>query len=75
MTLSREQLEDDPKTKYLKWFWVWERDLLELARRHQPWREKAHELGFTDPKIDRPWTFTDSGKRIRYMLNPDYVER
>src|SRR5579864_4487361 len=83
--LSKEQLEDDPRTRYMKWFWIWERDLLELARGHPAWREKAHELGFTDEAIDRIrdesapgwkryWPFPDEGRRLRYMLNPFYRE-
>jgi hypothetical protein len=74
VTLSREQLADDPKTKYLKWFWIWERDLLELARRHKLWREKAYELGFSDDKINKFWSFPDEGRHIRYMLNPFYIQ-
>ena len=67
MTLSKDQLASDPKTKFMKFFWLWERDLLECARRWPEWRAKAHELGFTDQKIDSAWTFADAGKLIRYV--------
>jgi hypothetical protein len=75
MTLSKKQQDDDPKTKYQKWFWLWERDLLHLAHSFPAWREKAHELGFMDVKIDTPWTFPDAGRLIKYMENPFYKER
>ena len=69
MALSKQQIEDQ-KFKFRKWFWIWERDLLELARRFSEWRREAHDLGFEDSKIDAAWTFPDAGRYIRYMENP-----
>lgn len=71
MTLSLAQKELE-KNKWMKWFHIWERDLLECARRWEPWRRKAHELGFRDEKIDALWTFPDAGRLIQYMENPFY---
>lgn len=70
MTLSKTQLED--KEKWRRWFWIHERDLLYMAQRFPNWKTTAHELGFTDSKIDAPWTFKDEGRLIRYMENPYY---
>jgi hypothetical protein len=50
----------------MKFRYLWERDLLELARRDSGWRAKAYQLGFTDAKIDAPWTHRDEGRRIEY---------
>jgi hypothetical protein len=54
-------------------FYIWERDLLYIAHQdigpgspYDGWRWKAHELGFTDAKIDAPWTHKDEGRRIAY---------
>jgi len=66
--LSKEQLAH--KNRFLTHFHIWERDLLECARRWLPWRELARELGFRDAKIDAPWTFEDAGKLIQYMEIP-----
>jgi hypothetical protein len=68
MSLSKDQIE--AKEKFQKWFWIWERDLLECARRYPEWRELAHELKFKDKKIDAPWTFPDAGRLIKYMEIP-----
>jgi len=67
--LSKAQIQAE-KFRFRKWFWIWERDLLELSRRFTAWRSIAHELGFQDEKIDAVWTFTDSGRHIKYMENP-----
>lgn len=74
MSLSKEQAANDPKTKFRKFFWLWERDILEAARRWAPWRDKAHELGFSDSKIDSPWSHVDAGRLIRYAEIPSYQE-
>lgn len=66
MSLSKAQAELDPKLKFMRFFWLQERDILECARRWEPWRVKARELGFTDAKIDAPWTHADAGRLIRY---------
>lgn len=71
MSLSKDQQELE-KLRFKKWFWIHERDLIECARRWQPWRIVAHGLGFTDAKIDAPWTFPDEGRLIRYMENPEW---
>ena len=69
MTLSKEQIEYE-KLRFRKWFWIWERDLLECARRFSAWRIIAHELGFSDEKITAPWIHADAGRHIKYMENP-----
>jgi hypothetical protein len=51
---------------FMAFFYIWERDLLELARQYPGWRSRAAELGFSDAKIDAPWTFPDEGRRIAY---------
>lgn len=71
MALSKTQIVDKERNR---WFWLWERDLLECARRWAPWRNKAHELGFTDEKIDATWEHIDAGRLIKYMENPFYRE-
>lgn len=73
MTLSKKQIEVD-KLKYRKWFWIYERDMLYLAKKFPAWRAKVHELGFQDRKIDSEWTHEDAGRRIKYMENPDFKE-
>lgn len=73
MTLNKAQIE--AKEKFNKWFWMWERDLLECAKRWPAWRTAAHELGFTDKKIDAEWTFQDAGRLIQYAENPWYKNR
>jgi hypothetical protein len=50
-----------PWTAYRK---IWERDLLELAHENPRWRDIAILAGFTDEKIDTPWTHKDEGKLI-----------
>lgn len=57
--------------KFMTHFHLWERDLLWMASRYPAWRNKARQLGFTDQKIDQPWTFQDAGKLIQYMEIPD----
>jgi len=64
MTLSKEQGEE--KVKYVRWLWIWGRDLLELAHRHQAWYIKALELGFSMEKIWTQWPHTDEGRHIAY---------
>jgi hypothetical protein len=66
--LSKEQLVQ--RDKFKTHFHLWERDLLECARRFPAWRSKARALGFRDEKIDGPWTFSDAGRLIQYMENP-----
>lgn len=68
MSLSKTQIED--REKFTRWFWIWERDLLECARRWAPWRVLAHTLGFTDEKIDSTWEHADAGRLIKYMEIP-----
>lgn len=65
MTLSKEQAE--AKDKFTKLLWIWERDLLELARRYPAWHDKAVELGFTDERILRKWGHTDEGRQLAYL--------
>jgi hypothetical protein len=65
MALNKEQLEH--KNKFMTSFHIWERDLLECARRWPEWRRKANELGFKDMKIDQVWDFKDAGRLIQYM--------
>jgi hypothetical protein len=67
--LSKQQIEQ--RDKFKTHFHIWERDLLECARRWPEWRDKAHELGFIDAKIDSPWEFEDEGRLIQYMRIPD----
>lgn len=74
MSLSKAQLEVDPKVKFRKFFWMFERDILEAARRWAPWRELAKELGFTDQKIDASWNHSDAGRLIKYGDIPSYQE-
>ena len=69
MTLSKEQIEYE-KLRFKKWFWIWERDLLECARRFLVWRIIANELGFSDEKINSSWIHTDAGRHVKYMENP-----
>jgi hypothetical protein len=66
--LSKQQIAY--KRRFMTHFHIWERDLLECARRWAPWRALAHELGFKDEKIDKPWEFKDAGKQIQYMEIP-----
>jgi hypothetical protein len=68
MSLSKQQMAQ--KDRFQKWFFLHERDLLECARRWPAWRSKAHELGFTDTKIDAPWIHADAGRQIAYMEIP-----
>jgi len=65
---SKEQLAN--RSKFMTHFHIWERDLLECARRWSAWRAMAHQLGFKDEKIDKPWTFQDAGRLIQYMEIP-----
>jgi hypothetical protein len=69
MTLSKQQIEHE-KLRFQKWFWIWERDLLQMAREYPAWRDKAHSLGFQDAKIDAEWTHADEGAQLKYMQNP-----
>lgn len=73
MALNKQQLED--KEKWMRYFFIWERDLLEAARRWSAWRSLAHSLGFTDKKIDTPWTFPDAGRQIKYAENPFWARK
>ena len=63
--LSKDQIA--AQKKFLTHFHIWERDLLECARRWPGWRNLAHELGFTDQKINQEWAFKDAGRLIQYM--------
>jgi hypothetical protein len=51
--------------------YIWERDLLHMAHQYEGWRNIAHHLGFTDAKIDAPWTFKDEGRSIAYQRRKD----
>lgn len=73
MTLSKAQIADDPKTKYLTHFWIWERDLHWLAERHEEWLKKAMELGYGAVWLAKHWTHPDAGKQIRYMEIPKFT--
>jgi hypothetical protein len=73
MTLSLQQ-QETAKLKFRKWFWIWERDLVDLGNKFPAWRVKANELGFSDDVIDREWQHQDSGRQIKYMENPFYEE-
>ena len=70
MSLSKAQIENDPKRRYQLFFWIWERDLLELARRYSDWRFKAYDLGFRDETIDTLWIQPDLGRHIKWSRNP-----
>lgn len=63
--LSKQQIQQ--KSKFMTHLHIWERDLLECARRWPAWRASAHELGFSDENIDKPWTFPDAGRLIQYL--------
>lgn len=71
MTLSKKQLlAQSSKPTSMTHFALWERDLLECARRWPAWKEKANELGYTDEKIFSFWPHVDSGKLVFYMPIP-----
>lgn len=74
MSLSKQQIAE-AKERYSRWFWIYERDLLECAKRYPAWRVLAHELGFTDTKIDGEWKFTDAGRHIKYAEIPSWRDR
>ena len=74
MTLSKEQIEAD-KLRFRKWFWIWERDLLECARRFPAWYVAARSLGFNEDKIAVPWTHSDAGRHIKYVENPYFEDQ
>jgi hypothetical protein len=65
MSLSKAQIEE--RDKYKTFLFIHERDLLECARRYPAWKTKAHELGFSEEAINKPWTHPDEGRRIKYM--------
>jgi hypothetical protein len=44
--------------------YIYERDLLECARRWPGWRDKAYTMGFRDAYIDSPWQHKDEGRRL-----------
>lgn len=48
-------------------FYIWERDLLHMAKQESGWRSLAKHLGFKDAKIDATWTHPDEGRRIPYQ--------
>jgi hypothetical protein len=52
MTLSKKQLEDNPKIKYRKWFWIWERDLLALAGDIFDWHPTDYEVNQWSSMMD-----------------------
>ncbi len=54
----------------MKFLYIWERDLLYMAQCESGWRGRAHELGFTDKKIDAPWIHKDAGRLIEYDTIP-----
>jgi hypothetical protein len=56
---------------FMAFFYIWERDLIQMAREHEGWRSLAHGLGFRDEKIDAPWTFPDEGRLIPYRRIKD----
>lgn len=55
---------------FMMFYYIWEKDLLELAKRDEGWRARANRLGFTDKKIDTPWPHKDEGRRIEYEAIP-----
>ena len=52
---------------FMAFFYIWERDLLHMAKKEPGWRALANKLGFIDTKIDAPWTFPDEGRRVAYQ--------
>jgi hypothetical protein len=64
VTLSKEQAE--AKERFQRFLWIWERDLLEAARRWPAWHDKAIELGFSEEKIFNGWMHADEGRQIAY---------
>jgi hypothetical protein len=52
-------------------FYIYERDLLQMAKEQPGWRLLANRLGFKDAKIDAPWTFPDEGRLIPYQRIKD----
>jgi hypothetical protein len=65
MSLSKQQLDD--QKRFLIWFFIWERDLLECAKRWTAWRQLAKAKGFNTESIDAPWLHQDAGRLIKYM--------
>jgi hypothetical protein len=55
----------------MAFFYIWERDLLHMAKQDAGWRSVAHKLGFMDAKIDAPWAFPDEGRYIAYRRIKD----
>jgi hypothetical protein len=56
---------------FMAYFYIWERDLLYMAKQEPGWRALANQLGFKDEKIDAPWMFPDEGRRIAYQRIKD----
>jgi len=48
-------------------FYIWERDLLYMAKKEEGWRKLANALGFRDEKIDAEWKHPDEGRLIPYQ--------
>lgn len=64
MTLSKTQRAEQGMD-FSRFLYLWERDLLELARRFPGWRAIARNEGFSDEKIDAPWPHMDEGRRVK----------
>jgi len=56
---------------FMAFFYIYERDLLQMAKEQPGWRKLANQLGFKDAKIDAPWTFPDEGRLIPYQRIKD----
>ena len=56
---------------FMAYHYIWERDMLQMAKEQPGWRALANRHGFTDAKIDAPWTHPDEGRFIRYQRIKD----
>lgn len=56
---------------FMAFFYIYERDLLYMAKQEPGWRKLANALGFKDAKIDAPWMFPDEGRLIPYQRIKD----
>ena len=68
---SRHPMYANGTICFMAFFYIWERDLLRLAKQEQGWRKLANALGFKDVKIDAPWTHPDEGRLVPYQRMKD----
>lgn len=64
---TRHPLYASGSVCFMAFFYLWERDLLQMAREHSNWRMLANKLGFRDAKIDAAWEFPDEGRLVPYQ--------